>query len=120
MSEPGMITHQDPDETPAQKRMGELTREIKEALVTNGYPVSEAHAKVSDFKAAVLERMWEELKPGQGHVPPELDHWWTYKRRIAWLFGYDKAIDGVFKAMMRQESWSRVLRKPRKVVPREQ
>lgn len=110
MDEP-LVVHNDPDITPGQAKLGELTAELKDALTAQGYPVSEAHAKISDFKVAVMERLWEDLKPKDGHTPKELRRWWNAGKRLAWLTGYDVAIDKVWRTMMRQESWSRMLRK---------
>lgn len=111
-----LSVHRDPDLTPAQEKIGKLSREFREVLAAHGYPSTEAHARVTDFKAAVLELMWEELKPTEHHTPRDLKGWWRYGKRMAWLSGYDKAIDKVWRAMMRQESWARILRKPNRTV----
>lgn len=118
MSDEEMTVHRDPETTPAQEKLGELTREIKNVLAMHGYPSSEAHAKVNDLKAAVLEHMWEELKEAHRLMPEEYKRWGRRGRRWAWLRGLDQAQDKVFRAMMRQEAWSRVLRNPRTVKSR--
>lgn len=114
MDENEMTAHRDPDTTEAQEKLGELAGEIRAAMTAQGYPTTEAHAKISDFKAAVLARMWEELKGAE--PPQDLKGWWRWKQRLAWLFGYYDAADRVFRSMMRQESWARLLRKPNRNV----
>lgn len=116
MSGDEMIVHRDPETTPAQEKIQRLTREFKESLVSLGYPVSEAHAKTADFKAALLERIGEELRDERVQPPVEYRRWFRPGKRMAWLRGLDYAQDHVFRAMMRQESWARVLRKPNRTV----
>ncbi len=110
------VVHRDPETTPAQEKLQQLTSEFKDSLVAQGYPTTEAHAKTADFKAAVLDRMEEELRSARVQPPREYRRWYWSGKRMAWLRGLDYAQDHLFRAKMRQESWARLLRKPNRTV----
>jgi hypothetical protein len=115
-----MTVHNDPDLTPAQEKLGALTREVKDAFAAGGYPTTEAHAKTADFKAAVLASLYDDLKRSRDEgIPQGLDRWWRRRIRNGWAWGYEKAIDRVFTAMMRQQSWAHNLRNSKKAGPRD-
>lgn len=120
MNELPMTVHNDPDLTPAQEKMGDLTREVKDAFVAAGFSTTQAHAKTADFKAAVLAVVCDDLKRVREEVVPrELNRWWRRRILNGWAWGYDKAIDRVFRAMMRHQSWAHTLRKSGKAESRD-
>lgn len=120
MTEAEMNVHRDPETTPAQEKLLAFRKEFRDALVHAGVPISEAHAKVADFKAAVLDLLLEELKEDRVKPPVEYRRWYRSGKNRAWMRGLDYAQSHIFRAMMRQESWARLLRKKTEAAPHEQ